>query len=234
MQGYVALTCPWHCGVCLIEDFKCRAGNSEDAEQEERNKITWDSWDRRKKLKTYMVWLLGLSCAGSGPELWCRSLPTQDLYDSMIVCCHCRWCSLSCTRGLACQTLHLRGSGTVRRVEPTQQEELMWAARSWRCWPQLGLRTGRFPCVLLDFSTTDWIIWMRRNKTNLQKKVQEAALSNVSSTKAVSHLAEAGKRTHSSDMKTETEKVMSQCRNKCRITGQGQRGRMWKSIWRKS
>lgn len=46
------------------------------------------------------------------------------------------------------------------------------------------------------------------------------------STKAVGHLAEAGERTRSNDVKTETEKVMSQFRNECRLTGQGQRGRM--------
>lgn len=56
----------------------------------------------------------------------------------------------------------------------------------------------------------------------------------MSSTKAVGHLAGARERIHSKDMKTETGKVMSQCRNACRITGQGQRGRIWKSIWRKS
>lgn len=60
----------------------------------------------------------------------------------------------------------------------------------------------------------------------LQKKVQEAAVSSVPSTKAVGHLAEAGERTRSNDVKTETEKVMSQFRNECRLTGQGQRGRM--------
>lgn len=38
MLGHVALGCPWHCGVCLMEDFKCQAGNSEDGEQQERKK----------------------------------------------------------------------------------------------------------------------------------------------------------------------------------------------------
>lgn len=74
----------------------------------------------------------------------------------------CAWVDL----GLSSLTVGRRG------VEPAQQEARMWVARSWRSQPWLGLHTGGFPCVLLDFNTADMnrLIWTRRNKINSYNK----------------------------------------------------------------
>ena len=95
--------------------------------------------------------------------------------------CKYRWCSPCCRTGPAAlgQSLCLSGPGAQ---QTHSQEERSGAcptrrtgvgpARSWKPWPWLGLHTGGFPCVLMDFNNADWNrrIWTRRNKINRSNK----------------------------------------------------------------